>query len=109
MDVPGQPLAQALEAELQRIPKVSGPGYEAGNIYLSQELSAALDVESGPIPAPGAVAGDPPRDTAPSPAPEAAVEPPPALQPPVADLPDDTIREPSPSSPRGEPADGGGG
>jgi ATP-dependent Clp protease ATP-binding subunit ClpB len=42
MDVPRQPFVQALEAELQKRPKVSGPGYEAGKILLSQRLARVL-------------------------------------------------------------------
>ncbi len=42
MDVPAEPMARALEAELRRRPSVSGPGYEAGKIYLSAALSKVL-------------------------------------------------------------------
>ncbi len=42
MDVPVEAVRGALEKELQRRPKVSGPGFEAGKIYISQSLSQAL-------------------------------------------------------------------
>jgi len=42
MDVPVEAVRGALEKELQRRPKVSGPGFEAGKIYISQPLSQAL-------------------------------------------------------------------
>jgi ATP-dependent Clp protease ATP-binding subunit ClpB len=42
MDVPRGPFASALEAELRKKPSVSGPGYEAGKILLSQRLARVL-------------------------------------------------------------------
>ncbi len=42
MDVPVEAVQGALDKELQRRPKVSGPGFEAGKIYISQALSRAL-------------------------------------------------------------------
>ena len=42
MDVPVEAVRGALKKELQRRPKVSGPGFEAGKIYISQSLSQAL-------------------------------------------------------------------
>src|SRR5690606_10081848 len=42
MDVPRDALTSALVQELQKRPKVSGPGFEAGKIYLSQRLSRVL-------------------------------------------------------------------
>jgi ATP-dependent Clp protease ATP-binding subunit ClpB len=38
MDVPSETIKGALEQELSRRPKVSGPGAEAGKIYLTQRL-----------------------------------------------------------------------
>jgi len=42
MDVPADSLAQALNTELNRLPKVSGPGFEAGKVYLTPRLSKVL-------------------------------------------------------------------
>ena len=42
MDVARGPFASALEAELRKKPSVSGPGYEAGKIFLSQRLARVL-------------------------------------------------------------------
>ncbi len=42
MDVPIDSLVEAVETELRKRPSVSGPGYEAGKIYLSQRLSRLL-------------------------------------------------------------------
>ncbi|MEE8138415.1 MAG: ATP-dependent chaperone ClpB [Thermoanaerobaculia bacterium] len=42
MDVPGDGLQQAVEDLLRQRPKVSGPGFEAGKIYLSASLSEAI-------------------------------------------------------------------
>ena len=42
MDVPTAALRDALDQELRKRPKVSGPGVEAGKIYISQPLSKAL-------------------------------------------------------------------
>ncbi|MEM7202361.1 MAG: ATP-dependent chaperone ClpB [Planctomycetota bacterium] len=42
MDVAPDAVAQALESELRKRPSVSGPGFEAGKIYLSQGLSKVL-------------------------------------------------------------------
>jgi len=42
MDVPTDAFAQALEAELRKRPRISGPGIEPGKILLTQELSQAL-------------------------------------------------------------------
>ncbi|MHC4854404.1 MAG: Clp protease N-terminal domain-containing protein, partial [Planctomycetota bacterium] len=42
MDVPVEAVRGALENELHKRPKVSGPGFEAGKIYISQPLSRAL-------------------------------------------------------------------
>jgi ATP-dependent Clp protease ATP-binding subunit ClpB len=42
MDVPSDSMLAAVEDELRKRPKVSGPGFEAGKIYLSQRLSRVL-------------------------------------------------------------------
>ncbi len=42
MDKSVDALEKALTAELQKRPKVSGPGFEAGKIYISAKLSKAL-------------------------------------------------------------------
>ncbi|MEA2600571.1 MAG: ATP-dependent Clp protease ATP-binding subunit ClpB [Acidobacteriota bacterium] len=42
MDVPVEPLKAEVERELARRPKVSGPGAEAGKIYLTQRLQQIL-------------------------------------------------------------------
>jgi len=42
MDTPIEALTAALETELKRRPRVSGPGFEPGKIYLSQRLSRLL-------------------------------------------------------------------
>ena len=42
MDVPPDSVVRALEDELRQRPSMTGPGYEAGKIYLSQPLSKAL-------------------------------------------------------------------
>ncbi len=42
MDVPVDGVVAALEAGLRKTPKVTGPGYEADKIYISQALSKAL-------------------------------------------------------------------
>ena len=42
MDVDASALAQETEAELARRPSVSGPGTEAGKIYLTERLSRLL-------------------------------------------------------------------
>ena len=42
MGVPAAPLAQAVEEELNRRPRVSGPGAEAGKIYITQNLQKLL-------------------------------------------------------------------
>ncbi|MCA9764546.1 MAG: AAA family ATPase, partial [Gemmatimonadetes bacterium] len=42
MDVPREALVSALEGELKKRPSVSGPGYEAGKVYLSQRLARLL-------------------------------------------------------------------
>ena len=38
MGVPVEPLAKRVEAELQRRPRVSGPGREPGKVYVTQRL-----------------------------------------------------------------------
>src|SRR5687768_14932156 len=38
MEVPVEALRKALEQELERRPRVSGPGMEAGKIYVTQRL-----------------------------------------------------------------------
>src|SRR6185369_3034851 len=42
MDIHTEPLKKAVEAELDRKPRVSGPGAEPGKIYVSQRLSRIL-------------------------------------------------------------------
>ncbi|MCA8950569.1 MAG: AAA family ATPase, partial [Planctomycetes bacterium] len=42
MQVPADVLQGAVEAELRKIPKVSGPGFEADKIYLTQDLAAVM-------------------------------------------------------------------
>ncbi len=42
MDIPDDTLAQALRTELAKLPKVSGPGFEAGKVLLTQRLSKVL-------------------------------------------------------------------
>ncbi|MBL8749699.1 MAG: ATP-dependent chaperone ClpB [Planctomycetes bacterium] len=42
MDVPADALQKAIEGELQKQPKVSGPGFAADKIYLTQELAQVL-------------------------------------------------------------------
>ncbi len=42
MDVPADALQKAIEGELQKQPKVSGPGFSADKIYLTQELAQVL-------------------------------------------------------------------
>ncbi|MEZ5962529.1 MAG: ATP-dependent chaperone ClpB [Planctomycetota bacterium] len=42
MDVPADSILQAVRGELNKLPKVSGPGFEAGKVYLTQRLSKAL-------------------------------------------------------------------
>ncbi|MEQ8768668.1 MAG: ATP-dependent chaperone ClpB [Planctomycetota bacterium] len=42
IDVPAHNLLEAVNQELARRPKVSGPGIEAGKIYISQKLSQLL-------------------------------------------------------------------
>ena len=42
MDVPLEPFRQRLDAELQKGPRVSGPGAEAGKIYITQRLTRLL-------------------------------------------------------------------
>jgi ATP-dependent Clp protease ATP-binding subunit ClpB len=42
MDIPVQPLCQAIEQELGRRPKTSGPGIEAGKIYVTQRLQKLM-------------------------------------------------------------------
>jgi ATP-dependent Clp protease ATP-binding subunit ClpB len=42
MDIPEKPLAEGLEAELRRRPRVVSGGLEAGKIYLTQDLSRLL-------------------------------------------------------------------
>jgi ATP-dependent Clp protease ATP-binding subunit ClpB len=43
MDVPADALRQALEAEVKKKPKVTGPGFEADKIYLTAELAQVLN------------------------------------------------------------------
>jgi len=46
MDVAPEAVVEALEEALRKRPSMSGPGYEAGKIYLSQELSkVCVDAE----------------------------------------------------------------
>ncbi|MBM4063596.1 MAG: AAA family ATPase, partial [Planctomycetes bacterium] len=42
MEVPGDSLLKAVELELQKLPKLSGPGFAADKIYLTQDLAQAL-------------------------------------------------------------------
>jgi ATP-dependent Clp protease ATP-binding subunit ClpB len=42
MKVPVDALQGAVEAELRKLPKVSGPGFSADKIYLTQDLAAVL-------------------------------------------------------------------
>jgi len=42
MDVPGENLKAEVEAELQKRPSVTGPGTEAGKIYVTQRLNRLL-------------------------------------------------------------------
>ncbi|MGD8987211.1 MAG: ATP-dependent chaperone ClpB [Syntrophobacterales bacterium] len=42
MDVPVDALKEEVEAELQKLPSVSGPGTEAGKIYVTQRLNRIL-------------------------------------------------------------------
>src|SRR6185369_13256782 len=42
MDIRTEALIKEVESELDRIPRVSGPGAEAGKIYVSQRLSRLL-------------------------------------------------------------------
>ena len=42
MEVPADALQQAVEQELQKLPKVSGPGFTADKIFLTQELAQVL-------------------------------------------------------------------
>ncbi|MCC6672464.1 MAG: ATP-dependent chaperone ClpB [Planctomycetes bacterium] len=42
MELPVEALSGALEAELRKRPRLSGPGFEAGKIYLTQKLSKTL-------------------------------------------------------------------
>ena len=42
MDIPVPPLCQAIEQELGRRPKTSGPGIEAGKIYVTQRLQKLM-------------------------------------------------------------------
>ncbi len=42
MDVPVEPFRKRLEAELQRKPRVSGPGREAGKVYITARLEQVL-------------------------------------------------------------------
>jgi len=42
MDVPGEKLKAEVEAELQKRPSVTGPGTEAGKIYVTQRLNRLL-------------------------------------------------------------------
>ena len=42
MDVPVQPLTQAITQELERRPKTSGPGVEPGKIYVTQRLQKLM-------------------------------------------------------------------
>jgi ATP-dependent Clp protease ATP-binding subunit ClpB len=38
LEIPLPPLVEALKSELQKVPSVSGPGIEAGKVYISQRL-----------------------------------------------------------------------
>ena len=51
-------MAQACDREIQRIPKVSGPGREADRVYVSQSVDAALQ-ENAELEYDVAHAGDP--------------------------------------------------
>jgi ATP-dependent Clp protease ATP-binding subunit ClpB len=42
MDVPVENLKTEVEAELQKRPSISGPGTEAGKIYVTQRLNRVL-------------------------------------------------------------------
>ena len=42
MEVPADALAKAVELELQKLPKMSGPGFSADKIYLTQDLAQVL-------------------------------------------------------------------
>ena len=42
MEIPVQSLSQAIEQELARRPKTSGPGVEAGKIYVTQRLQKLM-------------------------------------------------------------------
>ncbi|UCG15040.1 MAG: type VI secretion system ATPase TssH, partial [Deltaproteobacteria bacterium] len=42
MDVPVENLRAEVEAELQKRPSISGPGTEAGKIYVTQRLNRVL-------------------------------------------------------------------
>jgi ATP-dependent Clp protease ATP-binding subunit ClpB len=42
MEVPADALSKAVEVELQKQPKVSGPGFSADKILLTQELAQTL-------------------------------------------------------------------
>ena len=42
MDIPVQVLSQAVEQELERRPRTSGPGVEAGKIYVTQRLQKLM-------------------------------------------------------------------
>ena len=42
MDVPTDSFSKAVEAEIGKRPRVSGPGFEAGKIYLSQRLAKVV-------------------------------------------------------------------
>ncbi len=42
MQVPADVMKGAIEAELRKLPKVSGPGFSADKIYLTQDLAAAI-------------------------------------------------------------------
>ncbi len=42
MEVPADGFGKALEEELQKRPRVSGPGFEAGKIYLTQRLARVV-------------------------------------------------------------------
>ena len=42
LDAPRDGVLQAVEQELAKLPSMSGPGFEAGKIYLSQRLSKVL-------------------------------------------------------------------
>ena len=42
MDVPPDRLAQSIEAELRKKPRLSGPGYQPDKIMIDQDLAAVL-------------------------------------------------------------------